>query len=63
MNSLFLNWEIPSFNIIQSTARNFFRAAGDDNLNIAEAALSGTVNSVGMFRWARPYVENMLEDE
>lgn len=63
MKSLLFEWEAPSFNIIQNTAQNFWRAAGDDDLNIAEAALSGTVESVGMFRWARPYVADMLEDE
>ena len=55
-------WEVPSFNILQTTARNFLRAAGDDDLNIAEAALSGTVNSVGMFKPLRPAVRKLTEE-
>lgn len=57
-----LTWEIPSFNIIQNSVMNFWRALGDDDLTLAEAALSGTVKSVGMFKPLRPGVEKMLEE-
>lgn len=57
----FFVWEIPSLNIILQFFKNFFSAFGDDDLNLAEEALVGTVNSVGAFRVFRPIVEEFTE--
>ena len=57
----FFVWEIPSFTILLQAIKNFFNAFGDDDLNLAEEALIGTVNSVGAFRVFKPIVEEFTD--
>lgn len=57
----FFVWEIPSFTILLQAIKNFFNAFGDDDLNLAEEALVGTVNSVGAFRVFKPIVEEFTD--
>ena len=62
-----INDRIISVLVSADITREFFSwkyqvAAGDDDLNIAEAALSGTVNSVGMFKPLRPAVRKLTEE-
>lgn len=61
-NGIF-TWEFPTFGIFSNMSRKFMKAAGDDDLNISEALLSGTVNSIGMFRPIRPTVNAMLDQD
>lgn len=44
--------------IPQNWARNFMRAAGDDDLSLTEAMLQGTVNSVGLLKPLRPWADS-----
>ena len=59
---LFFEWEVPSFNILQNSVLKFCRSFGDDDLTLAQELVSGTVNSVGMFKPVRPAVNDWLED-
>lgn len=55
-------WEIPSWNILQSSVKRFFNSFGDEDLTLLEEAINGTVNSVGAFKIVRPIVEDWIEE-
>ena len=53
-----IKWDIPMLTIPQNWARNFMRAAGDDDLSLTESLLQGTINSVGFLKPARPWADS-----
>lgn len=53
-----IKWDIPMITIPQNWARNFMRAAGDDDLSLTEFMLQGTVNSVGLLKPLRPWADS-----
>lgn len=60
-NGIFV-WESPSLGILQRSVTNFWRNLGDEDLSIAEATLSSTVETVGFLKPIRPYMSNIKED-
>ena len=59
---LFFEWEAPSFNILQHSVIKFCKSFGDDDLTLAQELVSGTVNTVGMFKPIRPVVNDWLDE-
>lgn len=62
MSNLFLNWDIPSFNIIQNAGRQFLGAFGDEDLNFFKELAKGTTRSIGAFKIWRPIVDETIEN-
>lgn len=59
---LFFEWEAPSFNILQHSITKFCKSFGDDDLTLTQELVSGTVNTVGMFKPVRPVVNDWLDE-
>lgn len=55
-------WDIPTLTILQNTVRNFWKAAGDEDLTLLQGFMKGTVHSVGMLRPIRPAFDEMIEN-
>ena len=55
----FFNWDITSFSILERAYKSFWKSAGDDDLNIAEGVLFGTVDSFGVLRPFRPWIKDL----
>lgn len=62
MSNLFLEWDIPSFNIVQNGFRQFMGAFGDEDLTFMEELAKGTTRSIGAFKVWRPFIDPILEN-
>jgi hypothetical protein len=62
MSNMFLEWDIPSFNIIQNGFRQIMGAFGDEDLTFMEELAKGTTRSIGAFKIWKPFVDPILEE-
>ena len=55
-------WQVPAISIVSTIASNFNTSLGLDNLNFAEALLTGTVNSMGMLSPFRVEINDAIRN-
>ena len=58
-----LNWNPPFLSILQNSIRSYAAAFKLEDVNFAEAALLGTVNTFGMFRPFRQDINNAIKEK
>lgn len=58
-----LNWNPPFLSILQNSIRSYAVAFKLEDVNFAEAALLGTVNTFGMFRPFRQDINNAIKEK
>lgn len=57
-----LNWNPPFLSILQNSIKSYYSAFKLEDINFAEAALLGTVNTFGMFRPFRQDINNTIKE-
>ena len=51
-----------TFSILDRSARSMLKSWGDEDLNLFQKTVFGTVNTFGVFRPWRPYVAEMTKE-